>query len=637
MTVAPCGSWPSPIGIELLTGATVGLSAPRTDAGDAYWLESHAEQAGRVGLWRRTRQGATAEVTPGHNVRAGVNEYGGGEYDVRDGVLVYTILPGNEVHVCEPGRDARVLPTGDAHRHAALTLDLPRRRVIAVREAHSRPGEAVTTLVALDLDGGPDETLAAGADFYACPAVCPDGALAWIEWDHPNMPWDATRLMVRVAGATTRVAGGDGVSVVEPTWTPAGALVFCSDASGYWNFWRWDAAGARPLHDDPHDFAGPLWTLLPPDYVVLDEHRLGCTWFDEGVARLGVLDVSGPPALTPLACDAVAVRLGGDADRTLAILGFADRPTGLFDLDWETGATTLVRPSSTVAVDPGYLSAPVPVTWDGPQGEVHGWFYAPRNPDAVAPPGELPPLQVLSHGGPTALSTAELRYGVQYWTSRGVAVLDVNYGGSTGYGRAYRDRLQGNWGVTDVADCAAGVRALADAGLIDGDRVFIRGGSAGGYTTLASLVGTDVYAAGISLFGIGDLETLATDTHKFESRYLDGLVAPYPAGRQVYLDRSPIHHLDRLSSPMLILQGADDRVVPPSQARSMADAVRAKGLPVALVIYPGEGHGFRGAETIRRSQEAMLSFVAQLFGFTPADPIERLPIENLPAASEVAF
>jgi dipeptidyl aminopeptidase/acylaminoacyl peptidase len=636
ITAAPHGTWPSPIGVELLTGAAVGLSAPLTDAGSGYWLEAHAEQAGRVGLWRRTPQGKTAEVTPEHNVRASVHEYGGGEYDVRGGVLVYNTLPDNAVHVLEPGLDARVLATEDAHRHAALTLDPPRRRVVAVREDHSGPGEAVTTLVALDLDGGPDETLASGADFYACPAVRADGALAWIEWDHPNMPWDATRLMVTVAGVRTQVAGGDGVSIVEPSWTPGGALVFLSDASGYWNFWLWDAAGARPLHDDPHDFAGPLWTLLPPGYVVLDDHRLGCTWFDDGVARLGVLDHSGSPALTPLASDAVSVRLGGNADATLALLGFADRPTGLYELDWQTGATSLVRTSSAAAIDPSHLSPPVALTWQGDQGEVHGWFYAPRNADAAAPPGELPPLQVLSHGGPTALSTAELRFGVQYWTSRGIAVLDVNYGGSTGYGRAYRDRLKGAWGITDVADCAAGVRALVDAGRVDGDRVFIRGGSAGGYTTLASLVSTDVYAAGISLYGIGDLETLATDTHKFESRYLDGLVAPYPEGRQVYLDRSPLHHLDRLSRPMLILQGADDRVVPPVQAQAMADAVRAKGLPVALVIYPGEGHGFRRADTIKHSQEAMLSFVGRLFGFTPADPIEPLPIDNL-AASGVDF
>ena len=634
-TPTPCGSWPSPLGAELLTAGAIGLSAPAADDGTGYWLESHPEQAGRVGLWSRTRQGDVAELTGDHNVRSSVHEYGGGEYDVRDGVLAYTSLPDNALRIVEPGRPPRTLPTAAHHRYAALTLDLPRRRLIAVREDHGDADAVVTTLVALDLDGGAERTLAAGADFYLSPAVRGDGTLAWVEWDFPHMPWDETRLRLADAdgGGAELVAGTPGVSVVEPQWLPDGSLVFLSDASGFWNFWRWDtASAARPLHEHSYDFAGPAWTLARPNYVVLDAGRLGCTWLVDGVARLGVLEFTGAPTLTPLDSDAVEVRLGGDASLTLAVLGFTDRPSGLYEVAWDAGTTTLLRAAGDATLDAGYVSLPLARSWTGPLGEVHGWFYPPTNAAAGVPDGERPPLQVLSHGGPTAMSSPALRLAVQYWTSRGIAVLDVNYSGSSGFGRAYRDRLLGRWGVVDVADCAAGVAALVAAGEVDAARVFIKGGSAGGYTTLASLVDTDAYAAGISLYGIGDLETLATDTHKFEANYLDGLVAPYPEGRATYRERSPIHHLDRLSSPMLLLQGEDDRVVPPSQAHAIADAVRDKGLPVALVLYPGEGHGFRRAETIRHAQEAMLSFVGQLFGFTSADAIERLPIENLPAA-----
>ncbi|MBK9157519.1 MAG: prolyl oligopeptidase family serine peptidase [Propionibacteriaceae bacterium] len=634
MAIAPYGSWTSPLGTELLTGATLGLSEPTVKDGIGYWLESRPDQGGRTSLWSLAADGGINELTPEHNVRSAVNEYGGGAYDVGGGLVVFTHFPSHEVFVLEPGSEPRSLCAVPGLRFGAFELAAGRRLCVAVREDHRLDGqEPVTTLVALDLDSPNSDggrIIAAGADFYANPRLRPDGALAWIEYDHPNMPWDTTRLAVGTldGGPSELVADSPEVSVSYPSWAPNCDLVYLSDASGFWNFYRWDGATSQPLHADPHDFEGPAWVFGRGRYVALDADQLGCTWFEDGRSRLGVLNTATLDLRT-LPIDCVSATFAGDASGTLAVLGFAERPTGLYRLDWTTGDTELIRSATAVAVDPGYLAAPEAFTWQSPDGDVHGWYYAPSNRDFSAPDGERPPLMVLSHGGPTSLSTPELKFSLQYWTSRGIAVLDVNYGGSTGYGRAYRQRLQGMWGITDVADCASGVAALVAAGRIDKDRVVIRGGSAGGYTTLQSLVSTDVYAAGISLYGIGDLELLHSDTHKFEAHDLDKLVAPYPAGRQVYLDRSPVHHLDRLSCPMLILQGLSDKVVPPNQAEAMADAVRKKGLPVALVEYEGEGHGFRKAATIAHSTEAMLSFVGQVFGFTPAGNIPVQPIENL--------
>lgn len=633
---APYGSWDSPVGTDLLTGATIGLSAPSCAAGTAFWLEAHPEQGGRIGLWSSGEPDATPlELTPDSYLRSTVNEYGGGAYAVDGGLVAYVDFPWRSVHTLEAGATRRIAAI-DRVAFGGLVVDAARRRVLAVREDHRVEGGAVTTLVELDVDGDNPEggrTLAQGADFYASPAVRGDGALAWVEWNHPAMPWDETRLVVRLPERDLPALEVTGHSILYPRWAPDGALLYLSDASGYWNFWRWDGGEPRAVHADPHDFEGPMWVLGGGSYVPLDDERIGCTWFEDGRQRLGILafGASGESALTPLPIDCVTASLSGDASGTTAVLGFADRPSGVYRLDWTTGAASLIRAATDRTVDPGFVSVPEAVSWPSPDGGVHGWFYPPRNAGFAAPDGELPPLQVLSHGGPTGLATPALNWSIQYWTSRGIAVLDVNYGGSAGYGRAYRERLRGSWGLTDVRDCAAGVEALARAGRIDPERVFIRGGSAGGYTTLQSLVSVDTYKAGISLYGIGDLELLATDTHKFESRYLDGLVAPYPAQRQVYLDRSPVHHLDRLSCPMLILQGLDDKVVPPNQAEGMAAAVRAKGLPVALVEYAGEGHGFRKAETIAHSVEAMLSFAGQVFGFTPAGDIAPLAVENLGA------
>ena len=633
MLDAPYGSWSSPIAAADLTAATVGLSGGLVDAGVRYWTQAHPDQGGRVTLWREAADGRT-EVTPDAYLRTGVNEYGGGEWAVAGGIVVYSSWPDGSIQVIEPGQSARQLAPGDTFRYAALHLDPGRRLVLAVREEHAGEGEPATTIVILDLDSSNADggrVLASGANFYAHPVLSADGRLAWVEWDHPNMPWDSTRLCVAPLDdptGATRIAGGPGISALYPAWSPDGSLLFLADPDGFWNFHRWDDAGVQVLYPAPADFCGPLWVLTPVPYAVIDAHRIGCSVSVHGYASLAVLHHgTGEPArLELIESDAVAASVTGAGPCALAVLGYADRPAALVEVDWATGALETVKSSSDRVLDPALVSRAEPISWQGPLGEVHAWYYPPTNPGFRAPDGELPPVQVWSHGGPTSFSGPEYRLATQFWTSRGIGIVDVNYGGSTGYGRAYRERLRGNWGVVDVQDCSDAARTLVERGLADPGRLSIRGGSAGGYTTLAALAFTDVFAAGISLYGIGDLETLATDTHKFEARYLDGLVAPYPEGRQTYLDRSPIHHLEGLSCPMLILQGGLDRVVPPSQAEQMVDAVRAKGLPVAYVLFPDEGHGFRRAENVIATAQAALAFLGRVHGFVPADELPELDL-----------
>jgi dienelactone hydrolase len=621
MTVAPYGSWASPIRASDLTAATVGLAHGCVDGAQVYWTEAYPEQRGRVALWRLDPDGTRTELAAGHSVRNRINEYGGGAWAVADGIVVYSDDPSGDLWVLSGGGRRRLAP-GGLLRYGCLSVVPERRLVLAVCEDHtSGDSSCEQRLVALDLDsdnadGG--RVLARGADFYASPAARRDGVVAWVQWQLPDMPWDATELWVaplEEPARARRVAGG--ASVLYPAWAEDGSLVYLTDESGFWNFAAWDGATSRPLHSTPSDFCGAMWTPDPGPFSLLPDGRIACCEIVGCRARPGVLDpVTG--GFTELATDAVSFELTGRGHRVVASLGYADRPGELRLLDLADGTSTLLQRASTVTLPPEAVAVAQEVTWDSPDGPVHGWYYPPTNPAFRAPEGELPPVQVWSHGGPTAFSGADFRLGVQFWTSRGIGILDVNYSGSTGYGRAYRERLDGAWGIKDVRDCVDGVRALVERGLADPARLSIRGGSAGGYTTLAALTSTDVFAAGISLYGIGDLETLASDTHKFESRYLDRLVAPYPEGRQVYLERSPIRHLDRLSCPMLILQGRQDRVVPPEQAQAVADAVRARGLPVELIWFAEEGHGFRRSESIIATAEAALAFLGRVHGFTPA-------------------
>lgn len=618
-TALPYGAWASPLAPSDLAAAVVGLDDGVVDGEVTYWTEAYPQQAGRVALWRRGPDGTRTEVAPQDCVRNAINEYGGGAWAAAGGIVVYSRHPSGELWVVEDGLRRRLAPGGD-RRWGCLVLVPERRLVLAVREDHATApctqALVVLTLDALNTSGG--RVLAEGADFYASPAVDADGRVAWVQWDLPDMPWDATGLWVAPLDGTAparQVAGGPGISVVHPAWAQDGSLVFLSDASGYWNFACWDGTGVRPLHEHPWDFCGPLWTPGRAPYSVLPGGGLGCSWLVDGVAHVGVL--SGGE-LAEFDLGVTSCTLSGRGERVVALCGHADRPAELRLLDLGTGATEVLARAGAGTLPQGWISLARPLTWDSPDGPVHGWYYPPTSPDHLGTPGELPPVQVWTHGGPTGFSPPDFRVATQFWTTRGIGILDVNYSGSTGYGRAYRSRLEGAWGLSDVRDCVAGAAALVEAGLADPARLSIRGSSAGGFTTLAALTGTDVFAAGISLYGIADLTALVDTGHKFESRYLDRLVAPWPQGRQVYRDRSPIHHLDRLSRPMLVLQGGLDKVVPPSQAEALVAAVRARGLEAELVTFPEEGHGFRRSESIITTAQRCLAFLAHVHGFTPA-------------------
>ena len=638
MPTADYGTWASPISVEALVSTAVGLSGVRIDGDHLYWLEAHADQGGRIGLWRRPLAGGRAlELTPAPAyVRSRVYEYGGGEYAVRDGVLVYTDFRDGRVYRVTDGEPEPITPAG-SWRFGGLRLHPDRGRVLAVRENHSGGGEPVHTIVGLDLsgpnaDGG--TVLCAGADFYGAPELSATGGFAWTEWNHPDMPWDASTVMVGSLGPDgvtggRAVAGGPGESAMQPRWL-GDRLVLLSDRTGWWNLYRVDGTRLRPLHSEDAEFGTPQWTLGQSPYAVLDDDHLLCSVNRSGQQSLAILTVSTGDLVevadTGIADHAIAT--GGG--RAAAVLAHRDRAPEVCLLDVGTRTWSTVRSAAPTTLPPEAVSVAEPVTWPSAEGPVQGWLYPPTNPDYTAPANRRPPLLVLSHGGPTGFASGAFILGYQFWTSRGYAILDVNYGGSAGFGRAYRERLRGRWGIVDTQDCIGGAEAMVEQGRADRERLVIRGGSAGGYTTLCALTSCAVFAAGISLYGVADLEAMAKDTHKFESRYLDGLVGPYPEARDTYLERSPINHTDRIQAPILLLQGIEDRVVPPAQTEEMAAAARAKGLPVAMIMYAGEGHGFRKAETIISATQAQVYFLGRVLGFTPADDVPPIPIDNLP-------
>ena len=638
--VAPYGSWRSPITSDLIVAGTVSFEQIQLDGDDIYWTERRPAEGGRSVVVRRTADGQTQDLTPpGFNARTMVHEYGGGAYTVSDGVVYFSNFADQRLYRQDPGAAPRPITPEAPLRYADGVVDRRRGRLICVREDHTQAGrEAVNTLVAVDLAGEQEaRVLVAGNDFYAAPRLSPDGSrLAWLTWNHPNMPWDGTELWVGTLvpdGSVERaelVAGGPNESIFQPEWSPDGVLHFVSDRTGWWNLYRWRAGRVEPLHTMEAEFGLPQWVFGMSTYGFAAADRIVCAFTTGGIWQLALLDVATgvfePLEIPYTVVNAVCAARG----RAVFIGGAPTEPRSVVQLDLATRRVDVLRRSSAVAIDPGYVSIPQAIGFPTVGGRTaHAFFYPPRNRDYVAPPGERPPLLVLSHGGPTSATTNELDLGIQFWTSRGIAVLDVNYGGSTGYGRAYRQRLDGQWGIVDVDDCVHGARYLVEHGEVDGNRLAIRGGSAGGYTTLCALTFRDVFKAGASYYGVADLERLAADTHKFESRYLDRLIGPYPEQRERYRERSPIHFTDRLACPVILFQGLDDKVVPPNQAELMLAALRAKGLPVAYVAFEGEGHGFRKAENIKRALDGELYFYARVFGFELADPVEPVPIENL--------
>jgi len=618
------------------------LSSVVLDGDDIYWLERRPDEGGRSAVVRRSLDGRIADVTPTTtNVRTRVHEYGGAAYAVSRGTIYYSEFLDQRVYRLDPGGAPDPLtPPGDWF-YADYTIDPAHPRLVCVREDHTeRDREAANTVVSLALDGPPTAgtVIASGHDFYSTPRFSPNGSqLAWLAWRHPNMPWDGTELWTADVGRDgqlehpTRVAGGDEESIFQPGWSPGGTLYCVSDRTGWWNLYRVRAGQVEAVHPMSAEFGRPQWQFGTSTWAFATESDLVVAYAENGRGRVATIDVSSgvfKPVDTKLEPgESVA------ATRTHAVFvgGSGLAPEAVVRVDLATGAVEAIQVASAVKIAPEYLSTPDTIEFPTDGGlKAHAFYYAPRNRDFTAPSEERPPLIVISHGGPTASHRATLNLDVQYWTSRGFAVVDVNYGGSSGYGRAYRQRLNAQWGVVDVTDCANAAKYLVTQGKADADRLIIRGNSAGGYTALAALTfHPKVFKAGASYYGISDLEMMVRDTHKFESRYLDTLVGPYPAKRDVYRARSPIHFADRLSCPLILFQGLEDKVVPPNQSRMMADAVRAKGLPVAFLTFEGEQHGFRKADTIVRCLEAELFFYGAVFRFRPADAISPVPIDNL--------
>ena len=649
----PYGSWESPLTAARVTAGALRLDQIHLDGADVYWAEGRASEGGRNVIVKMTPDGATSDVTPaGFNVRSRVHEYGGGAYTVERGTIYFSNFEDQRLYWQSPGQPPAPL-TPKGYFYADCRLDGRRSRLIGVREDHSRSSaEPQNAIVAIGVGGpgaaGAGRVLLSGADFYSDPSVSPDGqSLAWIQWNHPNMPWDGTELWTATlnpdggVAARQKVAGGPDESIFQPEWSPDGRLYFVSDRSGWWNLYRQLGPAIEPVHAMAAEFGKPQWSFGMVTYAFISAHRMVATYVEHGRWKMAMVDTTArsfkPIELHSSAAAGAPVALEPTAsiradDRAIYFVGgSATEPLAIVRVPLDSMTAEVVRSSSGEQIPPEWISVPEAVTFrvtpkpghapalagggSAPR-DVHAFYYAPKNPDVTAPEGDRPPMMVLTHGGPTGATSAVLDPEVQFWTSRGFAVLDVDYSGSTGYGRPYRDRLNGQWGIVDVEDAVGGAEAMVAQGKADAARLMIRGGSAGGYTTLAALTFHSTFKAGASYYGISDIEVLAHDTHKFEARYLESLIGPYPAAKDLYFNRSPIHFTDRLSCPLILFQGLEDKVVPPNQSEMMAEALRKKGVKVAYVTFEGEQHGFRKAENIIRALEEELMFYREVFAIT---------------------
>ncbi len=639
--IAPYGSWKSPITSDIIASGGIRLDSPVSiDSGDVYWLEIRPAEGGRSVLVKHCADGTVTDVTPApFNVRTRVHEYGGGAYLIHNGTVYFSNFSDQRLYKREPGKKpVPITPEADI-RYADGVFDRRRKRIICVCEDHTAPDhEAINSLAAMDINGEkPLQTLLSGNDFYSSPRLSGDGTrLCWLAWNHPDMPWDGTELWIADIAPDgsivkpVKVAGSRNESVTQPRFSPDGTLYFISDRSGWWNLYRWIAGDITCLWETEAEFAEPDWVFGRSNYAFLSSERVICTYSRDGISHLAVIDTATLKRTDIKTPYTALSSLAATKDNIAFLAASPSEAAAVVELDIKSGDANILRRSMNISFDEGYFSVPEPVEFPTENGlTAHALYYAPKNRDYTAPAGEQPPLLVLSHGGPTSQTSSALNLSIQYWTSRGFAVIDVNYGGSSGYGREYRQRLEGKWGIVDVDDCANAAKHFVDRGLADPQRLAIRGGSAGGYTTLAALTFRDVFKAGASYYGVSDLEGLAKETHKFESRYLDGLIGTYPERRDTYLERSPIQHVDRLSCPVIFFQGSEDRVVPPDQAEMMVEALRKKGVPVAYLLFPGEQHGFRQAQNIKRALDAELYFYARMFGFEPAEPVEPVEIYNL--------
>jgi dipeptidyl aminopeptidase/acylaminoacyl peptidase len=637
----PYGSWRSPLTPDLLVEKFVGLSYPQPWGEAVVWVEMRSQEGGRYVIVRGDPDGSVTDLTPeGFNARTLVHEYGGLAYAVHGDTLFFANFADQRLYRIQPGGAPEPItpapPAPRSNRYADPVVSPDGRWLVCVRERHTGD-EVVNEVVALPTDGSAEpRILAGGHDFYSFPRLSPDGArLAWICWDHPRMPWDGTELWEAPVdaglhpGTARLVAGSADESVTQPRYAPDGRLHFVSDRSGWWNLYAGAEGGAQAIAPRDAEFAGPDWVFGQCSYVFGDDGSLVATWGQAGADHLGILR-PGEAEFTEIETRfTVLGSLKPFGSGVVTVAANAAEAPAVVEISVPSGLSRVIHRSRELELPPDLISIPRAIEFPTEGGlTAHAIYYPPANPDFAGPENERPPLVVISHGGPTSATSTALNLGIQFWTTRGIGVVDVNYGGSTGYGREYRRRLNGAWGVVDVDDCVNAARYLAEQGEVDGDRLVIRGGSAGGYTTLCALTFRDAFACGGSHYGVADAGALATDTHKFESRYLDGLIGPWPEARALYEERSPIFHTDRLNTPLILFQGLEDEIVPPAQAERMADALRRKGVPFAYLAYEGEQHGFRKAENIKRTAEAELYFYGRILGFQPADDLPPVEIVN---------
>lgn len=632
------GAFASPITSSLITAATVGLDEVHIDGADIYFVERRPSENGRSVIVCQKANGSIADVTPpGYNVRTMAHEYGGGSYTVLHETVYFSNLADSSLYMMAPFTAPKRITYTDQMRYADLVVDHIRNRLLCVREDHAKGSVVQNTIVSVNLQDGEETILAQGHDFYSSISLSPDGRqMAFLTWDHPNMPWDGTELWVSTFDTegnfalTEKVVGGIRESIFSPKFAPDGSLLFVSDRTDWWNLYRYENKKIHALYPQEAEYGRAQWVFGMSTYAFCSDTHIVSAYCTMGMWNMALMDYRTGDC-TEIETPYTSISHVQAYDGTAVFIGeSATKPTSVVMLDMDTNEVRVVRQSSIVAIDDSYLSVPETIEFPTVDRQTaYAFYYPPKNNQVQTDPQERPPLLVISHGGPTSATEPTFDLRIQYFTSRGIGVLDVNYGGSTGYGRTYRERLKGNWGIVDVDDCISGAQYLVERGDVDGKRLAIRGGSAGGYTTLCSLTFRDVFAVGASYYGVSDAQALATDTHKFESRYLDGLIGPYPEKLALYRERSPIHFAQQLTCPVIFFQGLDDKVVPPSQAQVMVDELRQKGLPVAYIAFAGEGHGFRQRENIKRCLDAEIFFYGKVLGFTPHDEIEPVEIANL--------
>jgi len=643
-SISPYGSWPSTISSQLIVEKLIALIESSVSGNAIYWLELRPAEDGRQAIVRWSpHKGVEDIIPPSFNARSRVHEYGGGSYLVNGDWVYFSQFADQRLYRAMRGTEPEAITEEGEYRYADAVMDQSRKRLICVREDHAnKEQEPVNQIVSIGFSAGlpaPIAVLVAGADFYSNPRLSPDGeSLAWLCWDHPNMPWDGTELWVAPVGENgglcqaQRITGGREESIYQPEWSPDGSLYFISDRTGWWNLYRWRDGRVEAVAAMEADFGNAQWVFRETTYAIASVNQIIASYWKEGSAHLASIDTASG-AIEEIPTPYTDIDYLQADDKQAVFIGASPRDfPSVACMDLASRRIEVLRRASNLTVDPGYISASEPIEFPTKGNRTaHGFYYPPSNPAFMGPKEAKPPLLVTSHGGPTSAARNGLKLTLQFFTSRGFAVLDVNYGGSTGFGRAYRERLNGQWGIVDVEDCVHGALYLAAQGRVDRKRLAIRGASAGGYTTLAALTFRDVFSAGASHFGVSDAEALAKETHKFESRYLDKLIGPYPERADLYRERSPIHAAERLSCPVIFFQGLEDKVVPPNQAETMVEALRKKGLPVAYLAFEGEQHGFRQAKNIKRTLDAEIFFYSQVFGFDLAEPVEPVPIENLDA------